>query len=79
MGITEEGGKVATGTVEALKSQPLALALVVVNVMFLIGGMWTAHDFFQRLGTASLRKDNLVSAMMERCIEMAPPSKGDRP
>jgi hypothetical protein len=78
VGITEEGGKVASGTVEALKGQPLALALVVVNVLFLLGGMWTAHDFFQRLETASLRKDNLVSAMMERCIEMAPPVKSER-
>jgi hypothetical protein len=77
MGITEEGGKVAQGTVEALKGQPLAIALIVVNLMFLAGGMYTAHDFFQRLDTASLRKDTLVSEMMERCIQMAPP-KGDR-
>lgn len=73
MGTVDEAGKVATGTVEALKSQPLALALVVVNVLFLIGGAWTAHDFFLRLDTASLRKDKLVSELMERCIERQPP------
>jgi hypothetical protein len=78
MGITEEGGKVASGTIDALKSQPLALALVVVNLMFLAGGMYTAHDFFLRLDTASLRKDKLVNEMMERCIQMTPPTKGDR-
>lgn len=78
MGTVDEAGRVAAGTVEALKSQPLALALVVVNVLFLLGGMYTAHDFFLRLDTASLRKDKLVNDMMERCIEMAPPAKADR-
>jgi hypothetical protein len=77
MGALEEGGKVATSIAESLKSQPLALALVIINLMFLAGGMYTAHDFFLRLDTASLRKDKLVNDMMERCIEMAPP-KGDR-
>ena len=72
MGITEESGKVAQGTVEALKGQPLALALIVVNLMFLAGGMYTAHDFFQRLESASLRKDNMVSEMMERCMASLP-------
>lgn len=77
MGATEEASKVATGTVEALKTQPLALALVVVNVLFLIGGIWTAHDFFQRLESASLRKDKMMTEMVERCLMTMPP-KQDR-
>ena len=35
MGLTEEGGKVATATVGAMSSQPLAIALLVVNIGFL--------------------------------------------
>ena len=35
MGLTEEGGKVATATVSAMSSQPLAIALLVVNIGFL--------------------------------------------
>lgn len=79
MSMPEQAGKVATSTVDALKSQPLALALVIVNLTFLGGGMYTAHDLFGRLDATSLRKDTLVSEMMERCIQMAPPKeKGDR-
>jgi hypothetical protein len=35
MGITEEGGKVATAAVGAMASTPLAIALLVVNIGFL--------------------------------------------
>ena len=35
MGTVEEVGKVATTTVSAMSSQPLALALLVVNIGFL--------------------------------------------
>ena len=35
MGITEEGGKVATAAVGALSAQPLAIALLVINIGFL--------------------------------------------
>jgi hypothetical protein len=35
MGITEEAGKVGTAAVGAMQSQPLAIALLIVNVAFL--------------------------------------------
>jgi hypothetical protein len=35
MGVTEQAGKVASSAVEAMKSTPLAIALLVVNVGFL--------------------------------------------
>ena len=72
MTMPEKASKVVSGTVEALKGQPLALTLVILNVMFLAGVMYTAHDFFQRLENASLRKDNMVSQMMERCMTALP-------
>ena len=34
-GAMEEGGKVATGFIDAMKTNPLALALVVCNVLLL--------------------------------------------
>lgn len=34
-GVTEEAGKVASATVEAMKASPLALALLLVNVAFI--------------------------------------------
>jgi hypothetical protein len=35
MGITEEGGKVASNAVEAMKGTPLGIALLVVNLAFI--------------------------------------------
>ena len=35
MGVTEEAGKVGTAAVSAMSSQPLAIALLIVNVAFL--------------------------------------------
>jgi len=34
-GIEEEGGKVATSFIDTMKSQPLALSLVVMNIMLM--------------------------------------------
>jgi hypothetical protein len=37
----EATGKVATGAIDALRSQPLALALILINLAFLAFGGWT--------------------------------------
>jgi hypothetical protein len=74
MSVTEQAGKVATGTVDALKSQPLALALVIVNVLFLGGGGYIATAFMKEIGNASLRKDELLADMAKRCLYATPPN-----
>jgi hypothetical protein len=38
MSVTEQAGKVASSTVEALKSTPVVLALVIFNLLF-VGAM----------------------------------------
>jgi hypothetical protein len=75
--VPEQAGRVVSGVTDALKSQPLALALVLVNLMFLAGGIYVAKDFFQRLESASLRKDTMVEEMMKRCMASLP--KEDKP
>ena len=42
MGVTEEAGKVAGGAIEALKSTPVVLALVIFNVLYMAGSFWSA-------------------------------------
>jgi hypothetical protein len=73
LGATEEAGKVATGTVDALKSQPLALALVVVNVLFLAVGGYALHDVGGSMKARQIRQDELLASLMERCLYAMPP------
>jgi hypothetical protein len=68
MGAIEEGGKVASGIVDALKHQPLVLALIVINVMFLAATVWL-------FGSASVRKDKLISALATRIASCQCPLK----
>ncbi|MEY9364771.1 hypothetical protein ABH994_007492 [Bradyrhizobium yuanmingense] len=54
----------ATRTVEALRSQPLALALVVVNLLFLIGFAFMLREIAQ----AVERKDALLAEIASHCM-----------
>lgn len=40
-------GKAAAAAVDALKSYPVALALVFINVLFLIAGTWMFHELIE--------------------------------
>jgi hypothetical protein len=69
-------GKVATATIESLKSSPLALALIVINVLFLVGGIWVLHDIALNLKGQQERKDQLLAELAKDCIVSAPKPKG---
>jgi hypothetical protein len=73
MGISEEGGKVASGVVEGLKSQPLALAMVVINVLF-IGFMSFVIHALREQGE---RKDALLGDLARNCTVVR--SQQDQP
>jgi hypothetical protein len=70
MGPIQEGGKVATSMIEALKSQPLALALVIVNVLFLLGGLYFLHDLKASVQERNLRHDQQFSTLLEHCLRV---------
>ena len=74
MGAVEEGGKVATAAVESLKSQPLALALVLVNVLFLCAGLYAVHDIAGAVRGREERRDALLLEFAERCILPSAPN-----
>jgi hypothetical protein len=59
-GPAEEAAKVAGGVTEALKAQPLALALIVLNVIWLVAVFWTAHS-------NSVREDALLADLVRSC------------
>ena len=47
-GITEEAAKVAATTVEALKSSPMILALVIFNLLFMGAVVYIQHTNGER-------------------------------
>jgi hypothetical protein len=71
MGPVQEGGKIVIGTVEALKSQPMALALVIVNVLFLLGGLYFLHDLKLSAQARNERQDKQFSTLLEHCFRGA--------
>lgn len=64
MGALEQIGKVASTIIESLKGQPLALALVVVNLMFLVGGVYVLND----RRDSNVRKDALIADLVKNCV-----------
>jgi hypothetical protein len=65
MGALEQGTKVVTATVEAMKSQPLLLLIVLVNVLSLLAGAYVLHE----VSNATERKDQLVMELVSKCVK----------
>jgi hypothetical protein len=61
---------VASDTVSALKTSPLLLVMVLLNVAFIVAGAWYLRN----------QQDHafaLVGSLFERCLPMKPPLSGD--
>jgi len=63
MPISEQAGNVATGIVDGLKTQPLALALIVLNLLFVGVGayVWKSE---------SARRAEFVGSIMQKCLDI---------
>jgi len=66
-GAVEEGAKVATTVVEGLRAQPLSLALIVVNLVFVGFVAWIANEFNQRTTHQYEVKDQLIARLIDQC------------
>lgn len=64
MSMPQEAAKVASGIVDTLKNQPLALALIVINVLFIAFVGFVIHG----LADAEIRKDNLLADLARNCV-----------
>jgi hypothetical protein len=62
-GPAEEAAKVATGVVEGLKAQPLALALIVLNLFWIVAVFWIAHN-------NNAREDQLLADLVRACTAL---------
>jgi hypothetical protein len=68
-GAVEEGAKVAGGVVDALRREPLSLALVVLNVLFLL----MFYGVFREISASAERRDALLTELAKDCA--APQAK----
>lgn len=67
-GPVEEGGKVASGVVDALKTQPLSLALIVLNVIFLLVGYFMIIKIADLAAAERARQDVLLADLARNCV-----------
>jgi hypothetical protein len=62
-GPIEESARVAGGVVEALRREPISLALVVINLVFLI----VFYGVFREVSSSAERRDTLLSELAKNC------------
>jgi hypothetical protein len=70
MGAVEEGGKVAVSVVDAMKSQPMTLALIVINLVFLAAVGWgtmKAREGFLDTIKVLIEKQDKTAQMLYNC------------
>ncbi|MEY9428142.1 hypothetical protein ABH975_003457 [Bradyrhizobium ottawaense] len=53
---------------EALRDEPLALSLVIINALFLLAGLYGLREITH----AVERKDALLTQLADRCLLVAP-------
>jgi hypothetical protein len=71
MNAIEEGGKVAIGVIDALKNQPMLLAVIILNMLVLGLVFWGIHE--QRVENAALTSTLLTQLgnaqeLLAKCV-----------
>ena len=66
--VAENVTNAVTNAVDAMKSQPLALALIIVNLMFLLGGLYAAKIFLDDVAKAETNRTALINTLAEKCL-----------
>ena len=82
MGLVEEGGKVGTAAVGAMSSQPLAIALLVVNIGFLAFAGYVLGEVAENAQQRNKNADGLAWAVLvdddlATCRGLATPGKSE--
>jgi preprotein translocase subunit SecY len=67
-GVVEEGGKVAIGTIDALKSQPIVLALIVLQLLVLGAVLYSTMHRQE----ATTKQFTALYALLQQCLTKAP-------
>jgi hypothetical protein len=72
---SEEVSKVATGAIDAMRTQPLAIALVIINAMFLALGMWLLSRINDQYEKSAIRRDGMLAEMARTCAQCPRPTR----
>ena len=75
MGVTEEAGKVGTAAVGAMSSQPLAIALLVVNIGFLAFAGFVLGEVAENARERNKNQTDLITKLAEDLRNCTPASK----
>lgn len=62
--------KIVTSIIDAMKSQPLALAVVIINVLFLVFGAWVLNEVGDAVRTHRDAQAMLLAQMTDHCIDI---------
>lgn len=68
MSIPGNGGRAAAGIVDALKSNPLLLAILITNLALLVFVFYTGYQHQARADQVT----KVVQSLFERCIQTQP-------
>jgi hypothetical protein len=71
-GIPEEAGKVATATIDAMRSVPLAVALLVVNVVFLAFAAYMISEISSNAQAREKTQSDLIVKLVTECRQTGP-------
>jgi hypothetical protein len=72
MNVVEEGAKVATSVVESLRSEPISLALIVMNVIFVAAVGYGAHEINVRTTAQYDAQTALIHKLIDQCSKATP-------
>ena len=72
MAIDEQVGKVGTATVNAMSSQPLAIALLVVNIAFLAFAGYVLGEVAESARERNTAQMELIGKMVHDCQGLKP-------
>jgi|KBSSwiStaDraftv2_1062776.scaffolds.fasta_scaffold13160_5 hypothetical protein len=67
MSLQQNGTKVAVGIVESLKNQPLTLAILVLNVLFLILFGYVMREVNLRNERMDLQRETIIRELTRTC------------
>ena len=71
MTLPEHGAKVAISTIDALKSQPISLALIVMNIVFVLFVAWLAYTINERTESQYKVKDAQTAALLTKLDQIS--------